>query len=111
VAAGGTGACDPEIKSVLLGERTFPAFASRLEGCRGGRAFRERWDAFYASVWTPCAREIELFAPRWSECPDFVLDMVRATLKRSTQGTPAQSSARRHWRASALPLPAGALAG
>ena len=81
-------ACDPEIKSVLLGERTFPAFASRLEGCRGGRAFRERWDAFMHRCGHHARGEIELFAPRWSECPDFVLDMVRGYLEAINAGHP-----------------------
>jgi pyruvate,water dikinase len=79
---------EPEIKSVLLGERTFPAFASRLEGCRGGRAFRERWDAFMHRRGHHARGELELFAPRWSECPDLVLDMVRGYVEAINAGHP-----------------------
>ena len=81
-------ACDPEIKSVLLGERTFPAFASRLEGCRGGRAFLARWNAFMHRHGHHARGEIELFDPRWSECPDFVLDMVRGYVEAINAGHP-----------------------
>jgi pyruvate,water dikinase len=79
---------EPEIKSVLLGERTFPAFASRLEGCRGGRTFRERWDAFMHRHGHHARGEVELINPRWSECPDFVLDMVRGYVEAIDAGHP-----------------------
>jgi len=80
---------EPQIKSVLLGERTFPAFASRLEGCRGGRAFRARWDAFMHRHGHHARGELELFNPRWSECPDFVLDMVRGYVEAIDAGHPS----------------------
>lgn len=79
---------EPAIKSVLLGGRTFPAFASRLEGCRGGRAFCERWDAFMHRRGHHARGEIDLFSPRWSECPDFVLDMVRGYVEAMDAGHP-----------------------
>jgi pyruvate,water dikinase len=80
---------EPEIKSVLLGERTFPAFASRLEGCRGGPAFRARWNAFLRRHGHHARGEIELFNSRWSECPDFVLDMVRSYVEAINAGHPS----------------------
>ena len=80
---------EPEIKSVLLGERVFPAFASRLEGCRGGPAFRARWNAFMYRHGHHARGEIELFNSRWSECPDFVLDMVRGYVEAIHAGHPS----------------------
>jgi pyruvate,water dikinase len=77
---------EPEIKSVLFGERTFSAFASRLEGCRGGRAFRVQWDSFMHRHGHHGRGEVELFNPRWSECPDFVLDMVRSYVEAINAG-------------------------
>ena len=68
---------DPDLKSLLLGERAFPALASRLEGCEGGPAFRAQWDSFMHRHGHHTRGEVELFNPRWRECPDFVLDMVR----------------------------------
>jgi pyruvate,water dikinase len=69
---------EPEIKDAVSGERAFVAFASRLEGCGGGRAFLAQWNAFMHRHGHHTRGEIELFNPRWSECPDFVLDMVRS---------------------------------
>jgi pyruvate,water dikinase len=80
---------EPKIKSVLLGERAFPAFASRLEGCQGGPAFLARWNAFMHRHGHHTRGEIELFNPRWAECPDFVLDMVRSYIEAITTGHPS----------------------
>ena len=79
---------EPAIKSALLGERTFPAFASRLEGCRGGAAFRARWDAFMQRHGHHVRGEVELINLRWSECPDLVLDMVRGYVEAINAGHP-----------------------
>ncbi|HVM61902.1 MAG TPA: PEP/pyruvate-binding domain-containing protein [Verrucomicrobiae bacterium] len=69
---------EPRLKEALLGERTFTAFAARLNGCRGSDAFLGRWKAFMDRRGHHTRGEIELFNARWSECPDFVLDMVRS---------------------------------
>ena len=79
----------PEIKSALLGERTFLAFASRLQGCPGGQAFRARWNAFMHRHGHHARGEIELFNPRWSECPDFILDLVRGYIEAINLGHPS----------------------
>jgi len=79
---------EPEVKAVLLGDRTFPAFASRLEGCPGGPAFLTQWNAFMQRHGHHTRGEIELFNPRWSECPDFVLDMVRGYVEAIDAGHP-----------------------
>ncbi|HUJ10154.1 MAG TPA: PEP/pyruvate-binding domain-containing protein [Verrucomicrobiae bacterium] len=69
---------EPKIKNILLAERTFLALASRLEACQDGRDFLSRWNAFMHRHGHHARGEIELFNPRWSECPDFVLDTVRS---------------------------------
>jgi pyruvate,water dikinase len=79
---------DPDIKTVLLGERAFSVVASRLEGCRGGRAFRVQWDSFMHRHGHHTRGEIELFNPRWSECPDLVLGMVRGYVEAINAGHP-----------------------
>jgi pyruvate,water dikinase len=79
---------DSDIKSILLSECTFPAFASRLEGCRDGRAFLTRWNDFMRWHGHHARGEVELFNPRWAECPDFVLDMVRGYVEAINAGHP-----------------------
>jgi pyruvate,water dikinase len=79
---------EPEIKAVLLGQRTFLSFASRLEGCPGGRAFRLQWDSFMHRHGHHARGEVELFNPRWSECPDFVLEMARGYVQAIHAGHP-----------------------
>ena len=79
---------EPEIMRLLLGERTFTAFATRLKGCRGGQAFQARWDAFMHRHGHHARGEIELFNARWSESPDFVLDIVRGYVEAINAGHP-----------------------
>jgi pyruvate,water dikinase len=79
---------DPEFKSILFSERSFPIFASRLENCLGGQAFLDRWDDFMHRHGHHARGEVELFNPRWSECPDYVLDMVRGYVEAINAGHP-----------------------
>ena len=77
---------ESEIKDVVLSEHAFTAFVSRLEGCRGGRAFLAQWKAFMHRHGHHARSELELSNPRWSECPDFVLDMVRGYVEAINAG-------------------------
>jgi pyruvate,water dikinase len=70
-------ASDPEIKKLLLSNCPFFSFASQLKGCPKGRDFLAQWNAFMQRHGHHTRGEIELFNARWSESPDFVLDMVR----------------------------------
>jgi pyruvate,water dikinase len=70
-------ASDQELKALLLSTDTFSSFALQLAGCRKGRDFLAQWNAFMYRHGHHTRGEIELFNARWSECPDFVLDMVR----------------------------------
>ncbi len=54
----------------------------------GGRAFLDRWNAFMHRHGHHTRGEIELFNPRWSECQDFVLDMVCGYAKAIRAGHP-----------------------
>ena len=82
-------ASEPGIKGLLLNERSFPALASRLAGCQGGRAWLDRWNAFMHRHGHHTRGEIELFNPRWSECPEFVLDLVRSYVEAINAGRPS----------------------
>jgi len=77
---------DPEIKSILLSERSFPVFASRLENCPEGQVFLERWNDFMHRHGHHARGEVELSNPRWAECPDYVLNMVRGYVEAINAG-------------------------
>lgn len=81
-------AAEPEVKSVLPDERTFTALAARLEGGQGGRAFLAGWNSFMHRHGHHTRGEIEMFNPRWAECPDFVLDLVRGYVEAINAGRP-----------------------
>ncbi|SPE52917.1 putative Pyruvate phosphate dikinase PEP/pyruvate-binding [Verrucomicrobia bacterium] len=82
-------ASGPEIKGVLLSEHTFAGVAARLEGCESGRAFLAQWNSFMHRHGHHTRGEVELFNPRWSECPDFVLDLVRGYVEAIDAGHPS----------------------
>lgn len=67
----------PEVRTVLLGGEPFVAVAARLKSSRDGLAFLEHWEAFMRQHGHHTRGEIEFYNPRWSECPDFVLGLVR----------------------------------
>ncbi len=46
-----------------------------------GDVFLTAWDAFLAEYGHHCRGEIELYNPRWSETPDYCLDMVRSYIR------------------------------
>ena len=80
---------EPEIKKLLLTQGTFSSFALQLERCGNGREFLNRWNAFMLRHGHHTRGEIELFNPRWSESPDFVLDTVRSYLEAIHAGHPS----------------------
>jgi phosphoenolpyruvate synthase/pyruvate phosphate dikinase len=58
----------------------------KLEGVKGGDVFLKAWDDFLARHGHHCRGELELFNPRWSENPDYILELVRNYLS-SADGT------------------------
>ena len=66
-----------------------PRLCLAAGGLPGGPAFLARWNAFMHRHGHHARGEIELFNPRWSECPDFVLDMVRGYVEAINAGHPS----------------------
>ncbi len=95
---------EPEVRNALLSERTFGAFAARLEHCPGGRAFLDRWNTFMHRHGHHTRGEIELLNPRWSECPDFVLNLARGYVEGIAAGQPSPIARRERLAAERITL-------
>lgn len=54
---------------------------ARLEGEIDGRAWLERWQNFLARFGHRGPKEFDLGAPRWSEAPEMIIDLIRAGLQ------------------------------
>jgi rifampicin phosphotransferase len=80
---------EPPIQAALRRERTFTAFVSRLDGSAASQAFLAQWNTFMRRHGHHTRGELEMFNPRWSECPDLVLDMVRGYVEAINAGHPS----------------------
>ena len=71
---------EPGVEAAVLGAGGFATLRERLTGEPGGEDFLAAWDAFMAEHGHHARGEVELMNPRWSECPDEILDQVRSYL-------------------------------
>jgi pyruvate,water dikinase len=69
-----------DVEHTLQAGGDFAATRARLATTDSGRAFLARWDAFMTRHGHHARGEIELMNARWSDEPDFVLDLVRSYL-------------------------------
>jgi pyruvate,water dikinase len=72
-----------DVAHMLQAGADFDATRVRLAATDSGRAFLARWDTFMSRHGHHARGEIEVMNPRWSDEPDFVLDLVRSYLSNS----------------------------
>jgi len=84
----------PELKQALLEPMPFAALEGKLAGVARGLEFLERWRAFMESHGHQARGGMDLFQPRWSEMPDFVLDNLRVYLRFDEASDPLVLQAR-----------------
>jgi pyruvate,water dikinase len=92
LAAWGRG--HPALKQALLEPMPFAALEGKLAGVARGLEFLERWRAFMESHGHQARGGMDLFQPRWSEMPDFVLDNLRVYLRFDETSDPLVLQAR-----------------
>jgi len=63
---------------------------ARLNGTTHGRRFLASWDRFMAEHGHHCRGELEFANPRWSETPDYVLNLIRSYLRSIDQVNPLE---------------------
>jgi pyruvate,water dikinase len=72
---------DTGTEATLLSADSWPAVQERLARTEHGRQFLGAWDRFMTEHGHHCRGELEFFNARWSERPDYVLDLVRNYLR------------------------------
>jgi rifampicin phosphotransferase len=77
-----------EVEAILSAGETFALTRAKLSRVEAGKIFLERWDQFLAQHGHHTQGEIELGNPRWSERPNYVLEMVRSYLKNFDRANP-----------------------
>ncbi len=93
---------NPELKQALLEPRPFATLEGALAGLPCGLEFLERWRAFMEAHGHQARGGMDLFQPRWSEMPDFVLDSLRVYLQSEEAADPLVRRARQRRQCEAL---------
>ncbi len=70
-----------EVESLLLSETAWDRLHPALERTEHGRPFLASWDRFMTAHGHHGRGELELFNARWSERPDYILDLLRGYLR------------------------------
>jgi phosphohistidine swiveling domain-containing protein len=70
----------PEVRQQVLSNERFEALRPRLAATEGGRAFLEGWESFLWCHGHHTRGEVELANARWSETPDYVLQLLQSHL-------------------------------
>jgi len=81
----------PEVEQVILSEHNWPSAREKFITIKGSDCFLKSWDEFMARHGHHCRGEIELFNPRWSETPDYILALVRSYLAGIDRADPIQN--------------------
>jgi pyruvate,water dikinase len=92
----------PELKQALLEPIPFAALGGALAGLPRGPEFIQRWRAFMEAHGHQARGGMDLFQPRWSEMPDFVLDNLRVYLRFAETSDPLVLQARQRIEREAL---------
>ncbi|RJQ56473.1 MAG: hypothetical protein C4521_00295 [Actinobacteria bacterium] len=85
----------PAVREVILSEDRFDVFDGRIKRVAGGPRFRDAWTAFMAEHGHHTRGELDVTNPRWSEQPDYVLDIVRGYVQDHGRIDPVAQHAQR----------------
>ncbi len=78
------------VRDVLLSEGDWQILREKLLALDEGREFLRSWDRFMACHGHHCRGELEFYNPRWSEMPDYILQLVRGYLAQADLRDPLQ---------------------
>ena len=85
----------PAVEAAILSGDDWESTWRRIADAPGGEAFLASWDQFIATHGHHTRGELELLNARWSETPDYILDMVRTYLSGFDQTDPLEHHRRR----------------
>lgn len=71
----------PEVERAMLSGEGFQALRRRAAGLDGGKEFLARWDGFMRRYGHHARGELEVSNARWSETPDYILDLLRGYVR------------------------------
>jgi pyruvate,water dikinase len=93
---------DSALKAALLAPGGFSTLEPKLAALPRGPEFLVRWSTFMDRHGHQARGGMDIFQPRWSEMPDFVLEMLRVYLEQDEASNPLAAQARRRMERAAL---------
>jgi pyruvate,water dikinase len=85
---------DPETERILLSSGPWSQALAQLGSLDHGRQFLTAWAQFMSEHGHHCRGELELNNARWSENPDYILDLVRGYLRTIDHADPVAKQER-----------------
>lgn len=79
------------IKESILSGDNWRAIRKRIGKVQDADNFLSSWDEFIAKHGHHTRAELELFNPRWSETPDYILNMLRGYIRSSGKTDPVKN--------------------
>ncbi len=85
---------DTQTESILMTGNPWSEIHKKLMLTEHGKVFLDAWDQFMSEHGHHCRGEIEIFNARWSERPDYILDLVRNYLRSIKDINPVENHRR-----------------
>ena len=80
-----------EVKSLIFSGDNWHTISSKLARTKSGTEFLASWQEFMDKHGFHCRGELELYNPRWSETPDYILALVRSYIRSIGQTDPLEN--------------------
>jgi phosphohistidine swiveling domain-containing protein len=80
-----------QVETAILSNGNWQVIRGKIAAVEEGEKFLKKWDEFMAQHGHHCRGEMEVFNPRWSETPDYILSTIRNYLGDFGQSDPIQN--------------------
>jgi pyruvate,water dikinase len=81
----------PKVKDLILSNQDWQTIEHKLSKMDSGKKFLKNWNDFMDRHGHHCRAELELYNPRWSETPDYILRLVRNYIAQIGKTDPVQN--------------------
>ena len=83
----------PRVRDLMLSDAEWSEIEPELALFDSGKEFLKNWNKFMQRHGHHCRAELELYNPRWSEIPDYILSLVRNYIAQIGKIDPVQNAA------------------
>jgi phosphohistidine swiveling domain-containing protein len=85
----------PDVRALIVSGKSWKTVRQKLCETNPGNEFLKSWDEFMIQHGHHCRGEMELFNPRWSESPDYILSLVGEYLAGIDKSNPVENHTKR----------------